>query len=101
MSTKADIQYQIACLGHEKERLESEIKAADDYTKHITQKKLDQQAIVYGTHDQDAKDAAQKEYDYYCGILLDLLDRAIEREQRMQELRDAERTLSMSLRLAQ
>lgn len=100
MSTKAEIQYQIACLGYEKERLESEIKAAEDYTKHITQQKLDKQAILYGPHDQDTKDAAQKEYDYYCEILLDLLDKSLEREQRMQELRDRERTLSMSLRLA-
>ncbi|EWG53265.1 hypothetical protein FVEG_17084 [Fusarium verticillioides 7600] len=100
MSTKAEIQYQITCLGYEKERLESETKAANDYTQHITQKKLEQQAIVYGAYDQATKDAAEKEYDYYCGILLDLLDKASERLDRMQELRDRERTLSMQLRLA-
>ncbi|KAF5609133.1 het-domain-containing protein [Fusarium pseudoanthophilum] len=98
MSTKAQIQYQIALLGLEKERLESETKAADDYTQHITQKKLEQQAIVYGSHNEVTKEAAQKEYDYYCGILVDLLDKAAERLARMQELRDKERELSMQLR---
>ncbi|KAG4273228.1 hypothetical protein FPRO04_09834 [Fusarium proliferatum] len=98
MSSKAEILQGLANVGFEKEHLEREIKAAEDYTKHITQQKMDKQAIVYGSYDQATKDAAQKEYDYYCDILSDLLDKALDRERRMQELRDEERRLFMLLR---
>ncbi|KAF5530822.1 het-domain-containing protein [Fusarium phyllophilum] len=98
MSTKAGIQYQIACLGYEKEQLENEIKGAAQYTKHINEQKMKQEAIIMGPHDEAIKEAARKEHEYYCNILLELLDREREREDRMQELRDRERTLSMQLR---
>ncbi|KAF4503250.1 hypothetical protein FAGAP_516 [Fusarium agapanthi] len=101
MSSKADIQTQIALLGRQMEELEKEIKVSAPYTEYVKEQMVIHHATMDDSDDEAMRDLAWKNYEFYCGVLEKLIEKEEVREDRMRELRDAERTLSMSLQSAQ
>ncbi|KAF5549081.1 hypothetical protein FMEXI_4423 [Fusarium mexicanum] len=101
MSSKAEIQTQIAILRHQMEELEKEINYCAPYKEYVKEQMAIQKLIINNSGDEAIRNVAWMDYEFHCGKLEEALKKEREREERMRELRDAERTLSMSLESAE
>ncbi|KAF4950775.1 hypothetical protein FGADI_7971 [Fusarium gaditjirri] len=100
MSSRSDILAQIAAVGDAKAALERDMEATESYTRHMNEQRMAQEDILRGSYDESTKAAAQREHDYLVEILAELYERQRQGYEEMQRLRDAERTLAISLRSA-
>ncbi|KAF5632293.1 uncharacterized protein FTJAE_7625 [Fusarium tjaetaba] len=101
MSSKAEIQRQLALLRRQIEEVEKEINISAPYKEHVKQQMAMHHTTMTDSDDEAVSKLAMKNYEFYCGILEKVLKKEQERGERRREMRNAERTLSISLQSAQ
>ncbi|KAF5688134.1 hypothetical protein FCIRC_2041 [Fusarium circinatum] len=100
MSSQVEIQTQIALLRRQMEELEKGINASAEYKEQVKKQMVIHHTNMTFSDDEAISNEVGKNYVFYCEILEKVLKKEKEREERMRELRNAERALSISLQSA-